>query len=168
MMVVWTGLRLIGEYRLGDCDTACMTPVDYYRQDPLCIVDPTCVSPMYRPYADGVQRWVGVAGWRVDQGQLPPPGAQAFSLPNYVAFLVLMMLNVAVTRRLTRQMRCERYLLFAVGAWVLLEVGRWFFDLTWLDQTFDLEVLLEAVVVLVTTALLFAWSVKGRLVTGCS
>lgn len=127
---LWTGTQALRIYLLTPCDNqpTCITPLDYYRHDPYCIIDPACVSPLYRPYVSGVQDWTGVSGWRLGEGQLPPPATRALALPNLAAFLVIMATIRAIVVSKARSPVLAKVLLFGVSIWVCLEVCRWYFQ----------------------------------------
>jgi len=111
-----------------------------------CIIDPACVSPLYRPYVNGTQDWTGVSGWRLGEGQLSPPATRALALPNFVAFLAFMAAIRAVIVFTVRSAVLARVLLFGVSTWIFLEVGRWYFQFA--GGRFDLLVAPEAIFIL--------------------
>jgi len=145
---LWAGTLALRIYLLTPCDDqpTCISPLDYYRHDPYCIIDPACVSPLYKPYASGAQDWTGVSGWRLGEGQLPPPATRALALPNFAAFLAFMAAIRAVITFRVRSAVLARMLLFGVGTWIFLEVGRWYFQFA--GAQFDLLVAPEAVFIL--------------------
>jgi hypothetical protein len=166
---LWAGTQALRIYLLTPCDNqpTCITPLDYYRHDPYCIVDPACVSPLYRPYANGAQDWTGVFGWRLGEGQLPPTATRALALPNFVAFLASM---AAIRTLITFRVRSAvfaRMLLFGVGTWIFLEVVRWYFQFA--GGRFDLVVAPEAVLILGVSLAIVGYSQAlrqlGQLIT---
>lgn len=83
-LFVWLGVRLGEEYLLmPSLHGGCQGFGAYERHDPLCAIDPTCVSPVYtgaiRP------NWQGVLA--VGTVNLSGRGEESFALPNYAAFL---------------------------------------------------------------------------------
>jgi hypothetical protein len=146
--VLWVGTQAPRVFLLTYCDNqpTCITPLDYYRHDPYCIIDPACVSPLYKPYEDGAQDWTGVSGWRLGEGQLPPPATRALALPNLAAFLVVMVAIRALITSKVRSAAHARVLLFGVSAWIFLEVGRWYFQFS--GGQFDLLAVPEAAFIL--------------------
>jgi hypothetical protein len=143
--VLWTGIQVPRLFLLTSCDNqlTCITPLDYYRHDPYCVIDPACVSPLYKPYEDGPQDWTGVSGWRLGEGQRPPPATRALALPNLAAFLIVMAVIRALITSKVRSAVLTRVLLIGVSTWIFLEVGRWYFQFA--GGQFDLFVAPEAV-----------------------
>ncbi len=131
---------------LSTCDSDCTTFGDYAGHDPLCAIDPTCISPLYNLHAVGVQDWVGLDGWRLELGQLPAPGDKALAPPNYALFMV------AITGAAMYVVHQRRKLLLDVlFVWCALQITSWFVISAISDSTLNPVVVLEAGITLLVS-----------------
>ena len=109
----------------GVSDVSCTTFTDYALHDPLCVIDPSCVSPFYHPYTSGVQRWIGMQGWNLAESQQPPDGANFLAIPNYILFMLLAITAVAIISRKAHSSRSRKLALTAVFIWCITETASW-------------------------------------------
>jgi hypothetical protein len=125
-LILWGGLFVTQGVLLGRCQDSCDTFLDFERTDPLCIVDPTCVSPLYKVANSNAQNWSGLAYWRLGWEREYPQAAKALALPNYVIFMLLAVAATSfVVHRLTHR-RLRRYALLGVFVWVTASAISWF------------------------------------------
>jgi len=136
---------------LSACDSDCTTFSDYVGHDPLCAIDPTCISPLYNPRAIGVQNWVGLDGWRLALGQFSAPGDKAFAPPNYAFFMIAITGAVMYVVRHRR-----RWALAVLFIWCVLQITSWFVLLGTSGTPFSPLVVLEGCVTLVISLLWLA------------
>ncbi len=121
-------LSLALQIRLIDrCNVQCFTFSDYERVDPLCIIDPTCVSPLYNPHTLSPQPWTGLAYWGFGWGEPKHPSiATALAIPNYVLFTLLAALTAAATSRWVKRTDLRHGILLAIFVWCILSATSWF------------------------------------------
>ena len=94
--MVWSALRASKDDALLQCG---LRPLGYERVDPFCIIDPACVSPLYRSGYDGVEDWTGVNGWSLPGGQMPAPGDRILAIPNYIAYMLVVLVGIVGVRK---------------------------------------------------------------------
>jgi hypothetical protein len=108
----------------SECAVNCASFSEYEREDPVCIVDPSCVSLLYRYDGSGERRWMGTHWWSLAEEQEAPPSWQALAPLNYLFFLLLTVsLAVAASRRLAGH--GQRLVLTALTAWSATAVCAW-------------------------------------------
>lgn len=107
-----------------------LSPASYYARDPYCLVDPTCVSPLYRPPGVAVNgdyaHWEGL--WWInplDPLLTAPSSLYLFALPNYVFFVLLMSAISYLAARYIRNHFYYRLLLTALVTWCVTEAAAW-------------------------------------------
>lgn len=154
-LVIWAVGWAIQLPLLSACDSDCATFGDYVGRDPLCAIDPTCISPLYNPNATGVQNWVGLNGWRLELGQFPAPGDKVLAPPNYILFMITV--TGAVLYIVRRRWGRALTVLFV---WCALQITSWFIFAAMSDPTLNLVVVLEACVVLLISLLWLAVAVS--------
>jgi hypothetical protein len=142
-ILIWIAGWAIQLPLLSACDSDCTTFGDYVGHDPLCALDPTCISPLYSPRALGVQNWMGLDGWRLELGQFSAPGDEALAPPNYALFMVLVTGAVIYVARHRR-----RRVLAVLFAWSALQIASWFVLAAMSDSAFNPVVALEAFITL--------------------
>lgn len=145
-MGLWALSWLVQGPLLAQCGGDCVTFGDYVSHDPLCAVDPTCISPFYKASEPGVQDWVGLDGWRLELGQFSAPGSKALAPPNYLLFMVATTSTMFYLVR-RRRRRSQAVLLI----WCAFEVITWFGAAALSDPTLDPVVVLEACMTLLVS-----------------
>jgi hypothetical protein len=124
-LLLWSGGLALQVRLLDRCNISCNTFADFERADPLCISDPTCVSPLYKPNRATAQNWTGLAYWRSGEQQEHPPVSKTLALPNYTVF-ILLLLGATIAARCIARASVRRYVLVAIYVWCFLSVTSWF------------------------------------------
>ena len=150
-VALWCGFWLLQAVLLAPCAASCSTVADYATHDPLCLADPTCVSPFYRPDQPGVQDWTGLRAWRLESYQLPPPSSRSLAPLNYVFFMGIMVPAVAFAARRARRSTGSNMALATLLVWAGLEIGSWFLTAAWSDTTLNAMVLVEGAITLLVS-----------------
>jgi hypothetical protein len=91
------------------CAVSCSTFTDYESADPLCIIDPTCLSPFFRSTTYTVQPFTGAAYYRLGMDRDYPAPVKTFAIPNFILFLLTAIVFVVAGERLIRS-ASSRYL----------------------------------------------------------
>jgi hypothetical protein len=171
--VVLTVIMVLGFWRLdkvlvASCDMTCGSFAEYERRDPLCVVDPTCVSPLYNPARGGVQRWDGAEWYSLPLEQELPSRAQVFAPPNCLALMAFLVTLVFGVERLGASMRWRRTFYVCVVSAVVVQVSLWFdyiddLRISAIQPTHDLALIWEAcTVVWISGIAVLAASKGGR------
>jgi hypothetical protein len=155
--VAWLGYWLLGSALLDQCRSSCSNATQYFERDPFCLIDPTCVSPLYRPYDPTPQHWVGSEASRLSAGQEPSTGWQSFAITNYVLFLLLMGGAITVAQRRLRNPHARKTAVAAILMWCALEAMSWSLAIVSASRSSDRGLMTGAFAVLLTTmSLLYA------------
>jgi hypothetical protein len=125
-VLLWSGGIAIQTRLLDRCNTSCSSFADFERADPLCIIDPTCVSPLYKPDKAAAQSWTGLAYWRSGEHQGHPPVWKALALPNYAVFMAVMLALAVAVVHFGARVRARVLAVLAIFTWCLLSVTSWF------------------------------------------
>lgn len=129
--IVWALSLGLRERLLLPCSGAgnCTTFLDYSLHDPLCVLDPTCVSPFYRPAQASrsgyAPHWQGLV-WLSDPLLVSGNWVSMLAIPNYCLCMLLMVTASLCVMRWSRSIACRRYGLTVVSTWCILEVVGWF------------------------------------------
>jgi hypothetical protein len=145
-VAIWIAGWAIQLPLLSTCDSDCTTFGDYVGHDPLCAIDPTCISPLYNPRALGVQNWVGLDGWRLELDQFPAPGDKALAPPNYALFMAIV---TGIAFQIARHRK--KRALTVLFLWCALQVTSWFVVAALSDSTLNPVVALEACIALLVS-----------------
>jgi hypothetical protein len=135
-MAALTGFLILEDALLKPCNSypSCQAFSAYEKRDPLCIIDPTCISPFYKtPQSGSVPHWQGVVflGETNSYGN----GRHLLALPNYLAFMVVGISLVILTLKYLHQPRARHLTLLAIFTWCACEIIVWFGYLSSLDPT---------------------------------
>jgi hypothetical protein len=121
-LALWSGLFAVQAHALSTCQDSCDTFLDFERADPLCIADPTCVSPLYKVTDSKAQHWSGIAYYRLGWERDYPSASLALAMPNYIIFMLLAIAAVALVGRRVG----ARYALLAIFVWSMASAISWF------------------------------------------
>ena len=114
-------LGLFRNLTLPKCNYQCVTAVEYFRADPICPLDPTCVSPLYVPeWHTTPPRWQGIA-YIHNKTQVYGTGVTFIALPN-------LLFSMLATAALLWFLYHRRHPTFLIALLVLfgLECARWY------------------------------------------
>jgi hypothetical protein len=123
---VWLGFFSLQDHMLAPCDEVgrCTSFIDYSLHDPFCILDPTCVSPLYNPSWSGyAPHWQGLR-WVTDPLLVSGSGLTMLAIPNYLLFMLLATAAVVLVQRIHAP-RYRRLALAVIFTWCALEVAGW-------------------------------------------
>lgn len=143
----------------GVCSTSFW---DYETPDPLCVIDPTCVSPFYS-YDPGVRHFMGIRWWDISEDESLPTAWQALAPPNailYFSIIVILAFTVAAEVRWDLAMLgLEAVITVAC----LKSVGSWFVSIDQLPSGHSFAVGLEQILIYgVAVALLMVSIIFGH------
>lgn len=99
------------------------TAASIKRQDPYCVVDPTCVS--WVGYNSNAIYWQGLA-IHGDPELIYNTPVALLSLPNFSLFVLIVVTLTGLSMLLLRDPRKRRVVFTVVATWYGLEVIRWF------------------------------------------
>ncbi len=95
-----------------------------FRQNPYCLVDPTCLNPFTKKYTSGTNQGFALHEFN---------GTNTFAnlaRPNYVFFMAMLTLPTAlITYFLRTRGQLQLVLLGVIALWCILEVQRWINEL---------------------------------------
>lgn len=139
----------------------------YVWHDPYCIVDPACMSPFHKstdglPIDDlsAIPHWQGFE-WLGQQGALGI-GLEALAIPNLVLFVVVLAALILLLEWRIHKRRLERLLFVAIVSWLVLEVFRWFADISYSDPSVSLVNWESVSVLVVAVGILLAVRATAR------
>jgi hypothetical protein len=125
-VVIDWGLLNLRAALTASCPHGRQTFSTYVRCDPYCIVDPACMSPLYKPtWTDPrfAPHWQGLA-W-LGESAAHGSGLRMLAIPNYLFFMLLLCATaVGIVWRVSWP-RLRRLFLTALTTWLILEVLRW-------------------------------------------
>jgi hypothetical protein len=139
-VAAWLGVMELRGMQTSSCSNSCQTFTSYVRHDPYCVIDPACISPFYNPdwarkgtTPQFMPHWQGLA-WLGEAGTYGT-GLHMLAIPNYIGFMLLLCLLVMLIERRIPDPLVRRLLLTVVTAWLILEILRWFADISDVDPT---------------------------------
>jgi hypothetical protein len=133
----------------------------YERVDPLCVIDPVCVSPFYRSGHYGVANWTGVNGWSLPGGQMPAPGDRVLAIPNYIAYMLVMIAGILGARRYVSSRHKRQLVILTLLTWTATSEVYWFIAASNINGGLTMTIFLEAVVTITTSLLMLAAVAHG-------
>jgi hypothetical protein len=134
----------------------------YERVDPFCIIDPVCVSPFYRSTYDGVENWTGVNGWSLPGGQMPASGDRVLAIPNYIAYMLVMIAGIFGARKYVPSFHKRRLVILALFTWTTTSEVYWFIAAANINGGFTAPIFLEAVVTITVSLLILGAVARGN------
>lgn len=134
----------------------------YERVDPFCIIDPVCVSPFYRSGYDGIESWTGVNGWSLPGGQMPAPGDRVLAIPNYIAYMLVIIVGILAARKYVSSLDKRRLLILALFTWTTMSEVYWFIAASNINGGLTMTISLEAMVTITASLLMLATVAHGN------
>lgn len=158
---LWFGAHFAQVRMMRSCNAVCNL-WEYERVDPFCIIDPVCVSPFYRSGYDGVENWTGVNGWSLPGGQMPAPGDRVLAIPNYVAYMLVSIVSILVTRKYVSSRQKRRLIILALFTWTIVSEAYWFIAASNINGGLTMPILLEAMVTITASLLILMRVAHGN------
>ncbi len=134
----------------------------YERVDPLCIIDPVCVSPFYRSVHDGVEDWTGVNGWSLPGGQMPAPGDRVLAIPNYIAYMIVVIVCILGARKYVPSSHRRQLVILALFIWTIVSELYWFIAAANINGSFTTLIFLEAAATIAASLLILTAVARGH------
>ncbi len=156
----WTAFLGLRGALLWPCQVSCTTLSDYMTYNPFCVIDPTCISPLYEATKSGSQDWVGLQAPQLSLGQHLPPGTRALALPNYILFMLVAMFVAVVIVKKSSSSRTRRLGLAALLFWCTCEIAWWFIRAASADPVLDTALVAEACAVYVVSISILGLTVR--------